>query len=122
MRRLPRHSAMSASRSRAGVMPEAYLALGGNIGDSRKILGRAVKMLCDSSEISLLGRSSDYLPSPWGMKNQAPYVNLCLAIETTLVPHKLLERTQSVELQLGRDRLVEKRWGARTCDIDILAY
>lgn len=103
-------------------MAEAYLALGGNIGDSRKILGRAIEMLCDGKEIRVLARSSDYLTPPWGMKYQAPFVNLCVAIETTLAPHQLLERTQTVELQLGRDRLVEKRWGPRTCDIDILAY
>ena len=103
-------------------MAEAYLALGGNIGDSRKILDRAVAMLSESEAIKVLARSSDYLTPPWGMKYQAPFVNLCLAIETTLTPHKLLERTQTVELQLGRDRLVEKRWGPRTCDIDILAY
>ena len=101
---------------------EAYLALGGNIGDSRTILDRAVERLCDGKEIKLLARSSDYLTPPLGIKHQAPFVNLCLAIETSLTPHKLLERTQNVELQLGRDRLIEKRWGPRTCDIDILAY
>ena len=103
-------------------MPEAYLALGGNIGDSRSILSRAVDMLSDGNDIEVVARSSDYLTPPWGMKYQASFVNLCLAIETTLTPHKLLERTQTVELQLGRDRLAEKRWGPRTCDIDILAY
>jgi 2-amino-4-hydroxy-6-hydroxymethyldihydropteridine diphosphokinase len=103
-------------------MAEAYLALGGNVGDSRRILDRAVQMLSEADDIKVVARSSDYLTPPWGMKYQAPFVNLCLAIETALAPHKLLERTQTVELQLGRDRLIEKRWGPRTCDIDILAY
>jgi len=103
-------------------MAEAFLALGGNIGDSRSILNRAVAMLCDGKDIACTARSSDYVTPPWGMKYQPPFVNLCLAIETALTPHKLLERTQEVELKLGRDRLAEKRWGPRTCDIDILAY
>jgi 2-amino-4-hydroxy-6-hydroxymethyldihydropteridine diphosphokinase len=103
-------------------MAEAFLALGGNIGDSRTILDRAVAMLCDGKDITCTARSSDYVTPPWGMKYQPPFVNLCLAVETTLTPHKLLERTQEVELKLGRDRLAEKRWGPRTCDIDILAY
>lgn len=103
-------------------MAEAFLAFGGNIGDSRSILNRAVAMLCDGKDITCTARSSDYVTPPWGMKYQAPFVNLCLRIETTLTPYQLLERTQGVELQLGRDRLVEKRWGPRTCDIDILAY
>jgi 2-amino-4-hydroxy-6-hydroxymethyldihydropteridine diphosphokinase len=103
-------------------MAEAFLALGGNIGDSRSILNRAVAMLCDGKDITCTARSSDYVTPPWGMKYQPPFVNLCLGIETALTPHKLLERTQEVELKLGRDRLAEKRWGPRTCDIDILAY
>ena len=103
-------------------MAEAFLALGGNIGDSRSILNRAVAMLCDGKDITCTARSSDYVTPPWGMKYQPPFVNLCLSIETALTPYKLLERTQEVELKLGRDRLAEKRWGPRTCDIDILAY
>jgi 2-amino-4-hydroxy-6-hydroxymethyldihydropteridine diphosphokinase len=103
-------------------MPEALIALGGNIGNSRAILDRAVAMLCDGKDIKLLARSSDYLTPPWGMKYQAPFVNLCIAVETTLTPYELLERTQTVELKLGRDRLAEKRWGPRTADVDILAY
>jgi 2-amino-4-hydroxy-6-hydroxymethyldihydropteridine diphosphokinase len=103
-------------------MAEALLALGGNIGDSRMILDRAVVSLCDGKEIRLMARSSDYLTPPWGMKYQPPFVNLCIAVETELTPYQLLERTQSVELKYGRDRLIEKRWGPRTADIDILAY
>jgi 2-amino-4-hydroxy-6-hydroxymethyldihydropteridine diphosphokinase len=103
-------------------MAEALLAFGGNIGDSRAILHRAVDMLCDGNDIRLLARSSDYLTPPWGMKYQAPFVNLCIAVETALTPHQLLARTQAVELRLSRDRAVEKRWGPRTADIDILSY
>jgi 2-amino-4-hydroxy-6-hydroxymethyldihydropteridine diphosphokinase len=103
-------------------MAEAFLGLGGNIGDSRGILDRAVAMLCDGTEIRLLARSSNYLTPPWGMKYQAPFINLCIAVDTTLTPHQLLARAQEVERRLGRDRLVEKRWGPRTADIDILAY
>ena len=103
-------------------MAEAFLALGGNIGDSRAILDRAVATLCDGKTIKCTARSADYTTPPWGLKYQPPFVNLCLAIDTALTPHALLERTQEVELRLGRDRLAEKRWGPRTCDIDILAY
>ncbi len=103
-------------------MADAFLALGGNIGDSRSILNRAVGMLCDGKDITCTARSSDYETPPWGMEHQPPFVNLCLAIKTALTPYKLLERTQGVEGELGRDRPAEERWGPRTCDIDILAY
>jgi 2-amino-4-hydroxy-6-hydroxymethyldihydropteridine diphosphokinase len=103
-------------------MTEAWLALGGNVGDSRTILDRAVTLLCDGEEVRLTARSSDYRTPPWGFKYQPPFINLCIAVETSLKPRDLLARAQSVELQLGRDRAHEKRWGPRTADIDIIAY
>jgi 2-amino-4-hydroxy-6-hydroxymethyldihydropteridine diphosphokinase len=103
-------------------MTQALLALGGNVGDSRAILDRAVALLCDGKEVRLTARSSDYRTPPWGFKYQPPFINLCIAVETTLDPRALLERAQAVELRLGRDRAHEKRNGPRTADIDIIAY
>jgi len=103
-------------------MTEALVALGGNVGDSRVILDRVVTIFCDGDEVKLKARSSDYLTPPWGFKYQPPFVNLCIAVETTLSPRELLTRAQTVERQFGRDRAHEKRWGPRTADIDILAY
>ena len=103
-------------------MTAAWLALGGNVGDSRTILDRAVKLLCDGAPVKLTARSSDYRTPPWGFKYQPPFINLCIAVETTLSPRDLLQRAQDVELRLGRDRAHEKRNGPRTADIDILAY
>ena len=103
-------------------MTQALLALGGNVGNSRAILDRAVALLCDGKDVKLTARSSDYLTPPWGFKYQPPFVNLCIAVETTLPPRELLRRAQQVELSLGRDRAHEKRNGPRTADIDIIAY
>jgi 2-amino-4-hydroxy-6-hydroxymethyldihydropteridine diphosphokinase len=103
-------------------MTAAWLALGGNVGDSRSILDRAVGLLCDGTKVRLTARSSDYRTPPWGFKYQPPFINLCIAVETTLAPRDLLAHAQAVELTLGRDRAHEKRWGPRTADIDIIAY
>jgi 2-amino-4-hydroxy-6-hydroxymethyldihydropteridine diphosphokinase len=103
-------------------MTEALLALGGNVGNSRAILDRAVTLLCDGKDVRLTARSSDYFTPPWGFKYQPPFINLCIAVDTVLSPRELLARAQEVELKLGRDRAHEKRWGPRTADIDIIAY
>jgi len=103
-------------------MTAAWLAFGGNVGDSRTILDRAVTLLCDGVAVKLTARSSDYRTPPWGFKYQPPFVNLCIAVETTLNPRELLAHAEQVELTLGRDRAHEKRWGPRTADIDIIAY
>ena len=77
-------------------MAEALLALGGNLGDVRATLARAITMLCARSDIRLLARSSDYLTPPWGVADQPPFVNLCIAVVTTLTPHALLRRAHDI--------------------------
>jgi 2-amino-4-hydroxy-6-hydroxymethyldihydropteridine diphosphokinase len=103
-------------------MPEALLALGGNVGDARAALARAVELMCDGESVKLVARSSDYLTPPWGVTDQPPFINLCLVVATDLSPHALLERALRVERVRGRDRLKERRWGPRRVDIDLLAY
>lgn len=103
-------------------MAEALLALGGNVGDVRGTPARAIALLCEGTDVRLLARSSDYATPPWGVEDQPPFVNLCIAVETALTPQALLERTQAIERAFGRDRAGERRWGPRTLDIDILAY
>jgi len=103
-------------------MAEALVALGGNVGDARATLDRAVAALCDGEAVRLIARSSDYRTPPWGVEDQAPFVNLCLLVSTALSPHALLERGLAVERMLGRDRAHERRWGPRPVDVDVLAY
>lgn len=103
-------------------MAEALLALGGNIGDVRATLDRAVALLCDGAKVRLLSRSSDYRTPPWGVEDQPPFVNLCIAVATELSARALFARAQEIERALGRDRSAERRWGPRPIDIDLLAY
>jgi 2-amino-4-hydroxy-6-hydroxymethyldihydropteridine diphosphokinase len=101
---------------------EALLALGGNVGDVRATLDRAVALLCDGAKVRLLSRSSDYRTPPWGVEDQPPFVNLCIAVATELSARALFARAQEIERALGRDRSAERRWGPRPIDIDLLAY
>jgi 2-amino-4-hydroxy-6-hydroxymethyldihydropteridine diphosphokinase len=101
---------------------EVLLALGGNIGDVRATFERAIAMLCDDGAVRVLARSSDYRTPPWGLADQPAFINAVIIATTSLKPHALLERLQSIERALGRDRARERRWGPRMIDIDILAY
>jgi 2-amino-4-hydroxy-6-hydroxymethyldihydropteridine diphosphokinase len=103
-------------------MAEALLGLGGNVGDVRTMLDKAVALLADNKDIVLRARSSDYATPPWGVTDQPPFINLAIRIETALTPRALLERALEVERALGRDRARETRWGPRTIDIDLIAY
>jgi 2-amino-4-hydroxy-6-hydroxymethyldihydropteridine diphosphokinase len=79
-------------------------------------------MLCEGTKLRLKARSSDYATPPWGIEDQPPFVNRCIAVETDLTPQALLARVQAIEHALGRRRTQERRWGPRPIDIDILAY
>jgi 2-amino-4-hydroxy-6-hydroxymethyldihydropteridine diphosphokinase len=103
-------------------MPEALVALGGNVGDVRDTLDRAVAALCERQNVRLLARSADYRTPPWGIADQPPFVNLCIAVATSLMPHALLARAQAIEQALGRERAKERRWGPRPVDIDLITY
>jgi 2-amino-4-hydroxy-6-hydroxymethyldihydropteridine diphosphokinase len=103
-------------------MSEALVGLGGNVGGVRTTLGRAVAAFCDGTDVRLIAQSSDYATPPWGVVDQRPFVNRCIAVETLLAPRALLDRALGVERSLGRDRTSEQRWGPRAIDIDLLAY
>jgi 2-amino-4-hydroxy-6-hydroxymethyldihydropteridine diphosphokinase len=101
---------------------EALIALGGNVGDARTTLHKAIDLFCDGKDVRLLARSHDYRTPPWGDANQAPFINLCIAVETEMTPRALLDRAQQTERALGRVRAKDRRWGPRTADLDIIAY
>jgi 2-amino-4-hydroxy-6-hydroxymethyldihydropteridine diphosphokinase len=101
---------------------EAFLALGGNIGDVRDTFDRAIAMLCENDLIRLEARSSDYRTPPWGVTDQPPFINSVIAATTSLKPHDLLARAEECERALGRNRPRERRWGPRKIDIDLLTY
>jgi 2-amino-4-hydroxy-6-hydroxymethyldihydropteridine diphosphokinase len=103
-------------------MPEALVAFGGNVGDVRDTIDRAIERLCDGKTIRLLARSSDYETPPWGVTDQPAFVNCVISVDTALIPQELLKRAQIIEVSLGRDRNKETRWGPRTIDIDLLTY
>jgi len=103
-------------------MAEALIALGGNVGDVRATFDQAIAKLCSDDAVRLTARSSDYRTPPWGVTEQAPFVNAAIAVATSLAPHDLLARAQECERALGRNRALERRWGPRTIDIDLLAY
>jgi 2-amino-4-hydroxy-6-hydroxymethyldihydropteridine diphosphokinase len=56
-----------------------------------------------------------------GPQDQPDYINAVMAIHTELSATTLLNRLQSIEAQQGRVRS-NKRWTARTLDLDLLIY
>ena len=100
----------------------AYLALGGNVGDVAQGFVAAVKALGALQGTRLVKASSLYLTPPWGLTEQADFLNACIALKTTLPAETLLQECLALEKSAGRDRAHALRWGPRPLDLDILVY
>jgi len=103
-------------------MASVLIALGGNVGDVRSTFRKAIANICGMAQAALIARSSDYITPPWGDEQQDRFVNACIEIETDLDPHALLFTLHKIEKKFGRDRAVERHWGPRTLDLDMIAY
>lgn len=99
---------------------EAALGLGGNLGDRRGFIERALWLLEQRPGIRIAAVSALYETEPWGKTDQPRFLNAAARIITELPPPALLEACIAVERLLGRER--GERWGPRTIDIDILLY
>jgi 2-amino-4-hydroxy-6-hydroxymethyldihydropteridine diphosphokinase len=95
-----------------------YLGLGGNMGDVKAHLISALTYLNASGDVDIICASSIYETPPWGIEDQPVFLNMCIRIQTCIIPIDLLELCQRVEHSLNRERTI--RWGPRTIDIDIL--
>jgi len=99
---------------------DAYLGLGSNLGDREAMLRAAIAALDATPGVRVTAVSSLYETPPWGPVPQGPYLNACVALDTTLSPRELLRLCLAIERDHGRERAV--RWGPRTLDIDLLLY
>ena len=100
-------------------MTRAFVALGGNLGDTHAILRQALEDLAALPRTRLLARSRFYRTPPWGLREQPPFLNAAAELETALAPHELLDALLDIERAAGRVREGE-RWGPRTLDLDLL--
>ncbi|QRG67872.1 2-amino-4-hydroxy-6-hydroxymethyldihydropteridine diphosphokinase [Brevibacillus choshinensis] len=98
----------------------AYLALGSNIGDRVLTLQQAIRKLHEQPGMQVSRVSFVYETDPVGYVDQDAFLNMVVAVETSLSADELLNAALSVEKELGRVRTI--RWGPRTIDIDVLLY
>lgn len=96
----------------------AVLGLGSNI-DPEKNTQKAADII--RAEFRLVKISTFVRTEPVGFKEQAPFLNGALLIETELDAASLKARLKEIEIALGRVR-TENKNGPRTIDLDILVW
>ncbi|WP_353177743.1 MULTISPECIES: 2-amino-4-hydroxy-6-hydroxymethyldihydropteridine diphosphokinase [unclassified Salinisphaera] len=99
----------------------AWIGLGSNLQSPADQLTRALDTLGRTPQVHILAVSSFYRTLPvGGPPGQPMFCNACAALATTVSARALLDRMHAIEAEHGRVRDV--RWGARTLDLDLLAY
>ncbi|KAJ5839210.1 uncharacterized protein N7525_004398 [Penicillium rubens] len=97
----------------------AFIALGSNVGDRVEMIEQACLEM-DRVGIKVKRTSSLFETAPMYVLDQDPFINGVCEVETTLAPLDLLDTLQSIEIAMGRKKLIDK--GPRSIDLDILLY
>ena len=93
------------------------LGLGGNLGDPATAFACALDALADGGWIistSSLWRTRAVGPT------QPDFLNAAAVVHWSAGPRALLDRCRELEIEAGRDRASEQRWGPRVLDLDLL--
>lgn len=96
-----------------------YLLLGSNLGDRLMNLQQAlmdIQLCCNE----LTDISEVYETAPWGVDHQDAYLNMVVAVQTTMYPFGLLQQLQVIEHSMGR--VTKGDMAPRHIDIDILLF
>jgi len=115
----------------------AYVGLGSNLGNRKKFVKDALKLLTNTNRVELgrvcfahhnrcinhveLVRVSNIVEtSPLAGMNQPKYLNAVAEIRTTLTAQSLYKILARIEKTLGRVK--REKWAPRTIDLDLLLF
>lgn len=101
----------------------AHVALGGNATSSSgspEFTLRDVKRAISCESVKVLAESRFFRSPAFPAGSGPDYVNAAVTVETNLSADALLEHLHRVEADF--DRVRQKRWAARTLDLDLLDY
>lgn len=101
---------------------EVYLSLGTNLGNRRRNLHNAIRLI-GKLVGSVVSSSSFIETEPWGFESAHKFLNAAVCVQTALTPRQLLSVTQDIERMMGRTRKsTPGNYHDRIIDIDILYY
>lgn len=99
---------------------DVLVAVGSNIGDSRKLIENGIKLIEENVYNKELKRSDIIVTKPYGYTDQPDFLNGAVRFKTLLSPHGLLDLLHDIENNADRKR--EIHWGPRSLDLDIIFY
>ena len=105
---------------------QVYLGIGSNLGNRRAMLRQAIRLI--GERVGEVTRQSTFIETePWGFESANKFLNAVILCETDMTPREVLEATQQIERDMGRQKIVHRTSSNRTytdrpIDIDILLY
>ncbi len=100
-------------------MAVVYISIGSNLGDRETNFRTALERFKQKG-LRIRKESSRYETDPWGVKDQAQFLNMAVEIETESAPEELLRILKGIETEMGRNKTF--KWGPRIIDLDILLF
>lgn len=97
-----------------------FLSMGSNMGDREAYINNAINYLSDNDRVMIINQSKLYETEPYGMTDQAKFLNNAVELKTLHTPSELLTFCKNLERMAGRVKT--EHWGPRPLDIDILLY
>lgn len=103
-------------------MAKVYVGLGTNLGDKEQNLRDAVQKI-EEQIGKVVSLSAFYVTAPWGFTSENSFLNAAACVETELFPLDVLQKTQTIERELGRmKKSIHGAYSDRLIDIDLLMY
>lgn len=99
---------------------KVILALGSNLGSATTLFPRPLPTSLIRRRSASWGFSGGADQGRRGPEGQPDFLNMVMAVETTLTPLELLKHCHEIEQKHHRTR--EVRWGPRTLDVDIIVF
>lgn len=100
-------------------MSNCILHLGSNIGDRFNHMQKANRFI-EKMIGPIVVKSDVYETAPWGNVNQGDFLNSAVIVHSAISPFEMLDRTQAIEIELGRESTT--KWAPRIIDIDIILF
>lgn len=99
-------------------MPQCFIALGSNQGQSSQLFDLTLKTLDSHPRFSLKRASAYYRSAAMGPAAGSDYLNAVAEFETDCSPIEILHQLQALENRSGRQKTAA--WEPRTLDLDLL--
>ena len=99
-----------------------WIGLGSNIGDRAAAIDDAIAGLDAIDGLDVEAQSDVWETAPVGDVDQDPFFNAVVRVKSTRAPRTILQDCLHIEAAMGRVRTVDRRWGPRRIDLDMLLH